>query len=109
MGWFGICGLAHAQNHNGVPLGGRTAMMGGAGVAAGNDSAMPYLNPAGLAGVPGDILGVSATVYGWGETRYDKAFLPGSTFCHLRSSLMMRQDSKHFSLWLPAVPFRWNR
>jgi hypothetical protein len=70
---------AQAQNHNSVPLGGRTATMGGAATAAGNDSAMPYLNPSGLAGVPGDIFGVSATLYGYGETNYGKIFFPGST------------------------------
>jgi hypothetical protein len=31
----------------------------------GNDSAMPYLNPAGEAGLPGDVLAVSATVYSY--------------------------------------------
>jgi hypothetical protein len=70
---------ARAQNYNSVPLGGRTATMGGAATAAGNDSAMPYLNPSGLAGVPGDIFGVSATLYGYAATNYGKIFFPGST------------------------------
>jgi hypothetical protein len=55
---------ATAQNYRSVPIGGRTATMGGAGTAAGNDSAMPYLNPAGLAGLPSDVLAVSASIYG---------------------------------------------
>ncbi len=59
-----------------VPLGGRTATMGGAAVAAGNDSAMPYLNPAGLAGVPEGIFGVSATVYSYRRLSIDEYFLP---------------------------------
>lgn len=54
---------AHAQNFRDVPLGGRTATMGGAGTAFGNDSAMPYLNPAGLAGLPLDVFALSANVY----------------------------------------------
>jgi hypothetical protein len=55
---------ARAQNFREVPIGGRTATMGGAGTAAGNDSAMPYLNPAGMAGLPGGVFAVSASVYG---------------------------------------------
>jgi hypothetical protein len=50
--------------------------MGGAATAAGNDSAMPYLNPAGLAGVPGDIFAVSASVYGHTSTAYKRFFFP---------------------------------
>lgn len=55
--------LAAAQNMRDVPLGGRTATMGGAGTAFGNDSAMPYLNPAGLAGLPLDVFALSANIY----------------------------------------------
>ncbi|MCW5792044.1 MAG: hypothetical protein KIT72_16630 [Polyangiaceae bacterium] len=50
--------------------------MGGAGTAAGNDSAMPYLNPAGLAGVPGDVFAVSATVYSVTLRSFDDFFYP---------------------------------
>ncbi len=53
-------GRAFAQ----LPLGGRTAQMGGAATANGRDSAMPYLNPAGLAGLPKDLFALSANVYG---------------------------------------------
>jgi hypothetical protein len=70
---------AAAQNYREVPIGGRTATMGGAGTAAGNDSAMPYLNPAGMAGIPGDIFAISATVYGYAVRNYDRLFFPGST------------------------------
>jgi hypothetical protein len=66
---------AHAQAQN-VPIGGRTATMGGAGVAAGNDSATPYLNPAGEAGLPGDVLAVSATVYSYETRRAPGIFHP---------------------------------
>ena len=55
--------LAWGENLRDVPLGGRTAAMGGAGVAAGADSATPFLNPAGVAGTPHDIISVSASVY----------------------------------------------
>lgn len=85
--WSGICGVwaaglvalsapADAFNPRSVPIGGRTATMGGAGTAAGNDSAMPYLNPAGLAGLPGDIFAVSASVYSWSRRRFDGFFVP---------------------------------
>ncbi len=67
---------AAAQNHREVPIGGRTASMGGAGVAAGNDSAMPYLNPAGLAGVPADVFAVSASVYGYTQRSIGRFFHP---------------------------------
>ncbi len=60
-----LCSAAPAALADRSPIGGRTATMGGAGVAAGNDSALPYLNPAGLAGVPGDVFAVSASVYGY--------------------------------------------
>ncbi|MCB9585858.1 MAG: hypothetical protein H6718_10710 [Polyangiaceae bacterium] len=63
-----------AQQH--VPIGGRTATMGGAGIAAGNDSALPYLNPAGLAGVPNDIFGVSASLFAYRERSVETVFFP---------------------------------
>lgn len=67
---------AIAQNPRSVLIGGRTATMGGAGTAAGNDSAMPYLNPAGLAGVPGDVFAVSASVYSWTSWKVGTALAP---------------------------------
>lgn len=50
--------------------------MGGAGVAAGNDSALPYLNPAGLAGVPSDIFGISASLFAYQRRSLDVVFYP---------------------------------
>lgn len=78
--WVGLAAAstaAHAQSYRDVPLGGRTATMGGAATAAGNDSAMPYLNPAGMAGVPGDVFGLSATVYGVTRRTLRGVFFPG--------------------------------
>lgn len=71
--------VAAAQNYREMPIGGRTATMGGAATAAGNDSAMPYLNPAGLAGVPGDIFAISAAVYGYTHRSYQDYFFPSGT------------------------------
>ena len=41
-------------NYDGVNLGGRTSMLGGAGVARGSDGATAFINPAGLARIPGE-------------------------------------------------------
>lgn len=54
-------------NYDGVDLGGRTAMMGGAGVARGSDGATAFINPAGLTRIPGEsfsfqTVAVNATV-----------------------------------------------
>jgi hypothetical protein len=56
-------GPAWADGYENVPIGSRTAAMGGVGLAGGFDSAMPTLNPAGLARLPGSVLSVSASVY----------------------------------------------
>lgn len=84
---------AFAQNHRELAIGGRTATMGGAATAAGNDSAMPYLNPAGLAGVPGDIFAVSATVYSHTYRSFRDYFYPNGT----QPLLGYQKDSETFS------------
>lgn len=56
-------GPAWADGYENVPIGSRTAAMGRAGLAGGFDSAMPTLNPAGLARLPGSVLAVSASMY----------------------------------------------
>ncbi len=56
-------GLAAADAWENVSIGARTGAMGGAAIAGGSDSAMPTLNPAGLARVPGSLLSLSASVY----------------------------------------------
>ena len=61
---------------NDVAIGGRTATMGGAATAAGNDSAMPYLNPAGMAGIAEDVFAVSASLYGYSRRDIPKFFAP---------------------------------
>jgi hypothetical protein len=58
-----------------LPLGGKTAQMGGAATANGRDSAMPYLNPAGLAGLPKDLFALSANVYGFSRFRITPFFI----------------------------------
>jgi hypothetical protein len=68
---------AAAQNLRDVPLGARTATMGGAGVANGIDSAMPFLNPAGVAGTSDNTLSLSATAYSFVTASVPRLFAPG--------------------------------
>jgi hypothetical protein len=68
---------ALGQNLRDVPLGGRTATMGGAGVAAGSDAAMPYLNPAGIAGTPHDLFSLSASAYAYSRASVKRFFRAG--------------------------------
>ena len=50
--------------------------MGGASTAAGNDGAMPYVNPAGVAGLPRDVLAVSGSAYGYARLKTGELFHP---------------------------------
>lgn len=58
--------------------------MGGAGTAAGNDSAMPYLNPSGVGGIPGDVFGLSASIYGYTKRGYKSFFRPDGVHSDLK-------------------------
>jgi len=63
---LGLCYLALSatafaqESYNPYPLGLRTAGMGGAAAAFGHDSAMPWVNPAGIAANKGSTFGASA-------------------------------------------------
>ncbi len=87
--------LVGAQSARYLPVGGRTATMGGAGTAAGNDAAMPYLNPAGLAGIPSDVFGLSTSVVGATQREADDLLRPdrGQSL----GSLTINENSQHFS------------
>ncbi|MCK6546239.1 hypothetical protein L6R52_10350 [Myxococcota bacterium] len=52
-----------------LPMGPRTGAMGGTGVAQGDDSAMGFLNPAGLARSDRDTLSISLSAYALQATR----------------------------------------
>lgn len=56
---------ARAQNFQPYVFGLRTAGMGGSAVAIGYDSAMPWLNPAGLARTESDTFTVAANAFYW--------------------------------------------
>jgi hypothetical protein len=72
-----VAAEAEAQmNYRDLPIGGRTAAMGGAGTAHGNDSAMPYINPAGVSAIPNDIFAISAQAYAISRRKVPKFFHP---------------------------------
>jgi|GEM_PF-2575712 len=70
---------AIADGYENVPAGSRTAAMGGAGIAAGWDSAMPLLNPAGLALIPNSVASLSASLYQTSLVSIEKYVADGST------------------------------
>jgi hypothetical protein len=63
LGLLFLARPAQADSLQSTPFGGRSAAMGGAGIARGDDSAMPVLNPAGVAIIPRSSIAVSASVY----------------------------------------------
>lgn len=67
--------VAHAQAQS-VPLGGRTATMGGAGVAEGHDIAAPLINPAGVAAVGSEVFGLSSSLYSYNSASVKNFFAP---------------------------------
>ncbi len=75
LAWLAMLTIASAQT---LPLGGRTASMGGAGAAAGRDGAMPYVNPAGYALVPSTTVSLSASLYRWERVEVDPFFFHGT-------------------------------
>jgi hypothetical protein len=60
-----------------IPLGVRSASLGMATVASGDDGAMPYLNPAGLANITTDTLALSASLYLYQYKNRRRWFAPG--------------------------------
>lgn len=98
--------VARAQNYRSVPIGGRTATMGGAGTASGIDSAMPYLNPAGLGGLPGDVLAVSASLVGYQYTVSDDLFRPnGVNAAYQPFRIREERSGSRVLLELPSAVF----
>lgn len=75
--WLGMAlGVATSTaaatgNHHSVPLGGRSALMGGTGVVLGADGAAPFLNPANIARVVDRRIAFSARFFRLSEQRYD--------------------------------------
>lgn len=72
-------GLAFASgNHHSAPMGGRSALMGGTGVALGVDGAGPFLNPATIARIETGKLAFSARFYRLTRTTVRDFHTPGS-------------------------------
>lgn len=70
---------AHAQgNYRTAPLGGRSALMGGTGIAAGRDGAAPFLNPATIANVDDTGFAFSANFLQVRSTTVPKFHRPAS-------------------------------
>ncbi len=70
---------AHAQgNYRGSPQGGRSALMGGTGVALGRDGSIPFLNPAGLTRIETGTVSFSTNFFALSHTKYDRLFQPNS-------------------------------
>lgn len=65
-------------NYRGSPQGGRSALMGGTGVALGRDGSIPFLNPAGLTRVDNGTVSFSTNFFSLSHTRYDRFFQPRS-------------------------------
>jgi hypothetical protein len=104
---FGTASPAHAQNLRDVPLGGRTAAMGSTGVAAGVDAAMPFLNPAGVAGTPHDILSLSANVYSGLGARVDHYYAPNGLDSRYGDAHIDEDglDQKHLAVMPSSVTY----
>lgn len=69
--------VARAQgNYRGSPQGGRSALMGGTGVALGRDGSIPFLNPAGLTRIENGTVSFSTNFFSLSHTRYDRFFQP---------------------------------
>lgn len=66
-------------NHHSAPMGGRSALMGGTGVALGVDGAAPFLNPATMAQIQGGKLAFSSRFYRFSKASFGDFYAPGPT------------------------------
>ena len=65
---------AMAFNYDSIPLGTRSASMGGASTALGSDNAALYRNPANISLLNNDTLSLGVNVYGWSNVTVDDFF-----------------------------------
>lgn len=66
-------------NYESVQLGGRTAMMGGAAVASGEDQATAFINPAGITRIPGESFSFSTFAASFKSRTIQNAMDPSGT------------------------------
>lgn len=64
-------------NHHSAPMGGRSALMGGTGVALGVDGAAPFLNPATLTRIGAARLAFSSRFYRFSHSTLHDFYQPG--------------------------------
>jgi hypothetical protein len=104
---------SHSVPAQTLPLGGRTASMGGAGVAQGRDGAMPYVNPAGFARVPHTTISLSASLYRYERFEVAPYFFHGNLPPTLRLAVTPdrardRLTSARFSSFPGAAAVLWH-
>jgi len=73
-----LCATALAGgNHHSAPMGGRSALMGGTGVALGVDGAAPFLNPATIIRIEGGRLAFASRFYRFSRVSVSDFYAPG--------------------------------
>lgn len=71
-------GPAAAQgNYEAAPIGGRTTLMGGTGIALGGDGASPFMNPATIARIQDRSLAFSSRILRYEERKFFNLHQPG--------------------------------
>lgn len=72
------CSTAGAQgNYEFAPMGGRTTLMGGTGVALGGDGASPFMNPATIGRIQDRSLAFSSRILRYEERKFTDLHQPG--------------------------------
>jgi hypothetical protein len=70
---------ARAQgNYRATPIGGRSALMGGTGIALARDGSAPFLNPATIADIGDTSVAFSVNFYSFSNTRFTDFHQPGA-------------------------------
>ncbi|HLM76326.1 MAG TPA: hypothetical protein VK459_26655 [Polyangiaceae bacterium] len=92
--WLGA-GEAQAQgNYQNAPLGGRSSIMGGTGVALGVDGAAPFLNPATLSRIEDKKLAFSSRFFGYFQRSFDDWQAPGAVDPGRVGDLQIKPESQ---------------
>jgi hypothetical protein len=62
-----------------APTGGRSQLMGGTGIALGDDSAAPFLNPAAIVRIPDTGVAFSSAFYSYSNTHFQRFYQPSAS------------------------------
>ncbi len=76
--WLGAGEAAAQGNYQSAPIGGRSSIMGGTGVALGVDGAAPFLNPATLSRIEDKRLAFSSRFFAYFRRSFDDWQAPGA-------------------------------